>query len=160
MRKLWHVLGWYEDTCNIILDHHQKFHEIDFPIHIVVSFLQWKLFLPKSVFFAFCFLPDAFYINVEPKLMMPEAVNDVCMPSPCFHERIFSSKFVNNISLVGMSWRYKFIGWYKNIALKMSLSPAKKSGNSFNFYLQKSIAWWEPALSPLFYKYAMNEEIY
>ena len=44
-------------------------------------------------------------INVEPKLTMPEAVNDVCMPSLCFHERIFSSKFVDNISLVGMSWR-------------------------------------------------------
>ena len=44
-------------------------------------------------------------INVEPKLTMPEAVNDVCMPSLCFHERIFSSKFGDNISLVGMSWR-------------------------------------------------------
>ena len=44
-------------------------------------------------------------INVEPKLTMQEAVNDVCMPSLCFHERIFSSKFGDNISLVGMSWR-------------------------------------------------------
>ena len=65
--------------------------------------------------------------------MMPEAVNDIYMPSLCFHERIFASKFGDNISLVGMSWRWKFIGRYKNIALKMSLSP----GNSFNFYLQK-----------------------
>ena len=48
-------------------------------------------------------------INVEPKLTMPEAVNDVCMPSLCFHERIFSSKFGDNISLVGMSSGYKFI---------------------------------------------------
>ena len=77
----------------------------NFPIHLVLSFLQCKFFLPKSVFFAFCFLPDAFYIDVEPKLMMPEAVNDVCMPSFCFYEKIFSSKFGDNISLVGMSWR-------------------------------------------------------
>ena len=73
--------------------------------------------------------------------MMPEAVNDVCMPSVCFHERIFSSKFGDNISLVWMSWQYKFIGRYKNIALKMLLSP----GNSLNFYLQKSITRWEPS---------------
>ena len=59
----------------------------------------------KSVFFIFYFLVEALYIDVEPKLMIPEAVNDVCMPSPCFHERIFSSKFGDNISLVGMSWR-------------------------------------------------------
>ena len=26
----------------------------------------------------------------------------------------------------------------------MSQSPGKKSGDSFNFYLQKSIARWEP----------------
>ena len=50
-------------------------------------------------------LPDVFYIDVEPKLMIPEAVNDVCMSSLCFYERIFSSKFGDNISLVGMSWR-------------------------------------------------------
>ena len=45
------------------------------------------------------------YIDVGPKLMIPEAVNDVCMPSLCFHERTFSSKFGDNISFVGMSWR-------------------------------------------------------
>ena len=55
-------------------------------------------------------LPDVFYIDVEPKLMIPEAVNDVCMSSLCFYERIFSSKFGDNLSLVGMSWRQKFIG--------------------------------------------------
>ena len=49
--------------------------------------------------------PDAFYIDVESKLMMPEAENDVCIPSLCFHERIFSFKFGDNISLVGISWR-------------------------------------------------------
>ena len=76
-------------------------------------------------------------INVEPKLTMPEAVNDVCMPSLCFHERIFSSKFGDNISLVGMSWRYRYADRYKNIALKILLSPGNKSGDSFNFYLQK-----------------------
>ena len=26
----------------------------------------------------------------------------------------------------------------------MLLSPGNKSGNSLNFYLQKSITWWEP----------------
>ena len=35
-------------------------------------------------------------------------------------------KFDDNISLVGMSWRYKVMGRYKNIALKMSLSPGNK----------------------------------
>ena len=45
------------------------------------------------------------YIDVGPKLMIPVAVNDVCMPSLCFHERIFPSKFGDNISFVGMSWR-------------------------------------------------------
>ena len=50
-------------------------------------------------------LSDVFYIDVEARLMMPEAVNDVFMPSLCFCERIFSSKFGDNISLVGMSWR-------------------------------------------------------
>ena len=115
MRILWPVLDSYEDTCNSTLDHRSKVHEKDFPIHLVLSFLQRKFFLPKSVFFAFCFLPDAFYIDVETKLMMPEAVNDICMPSFCFHERIFSTKFGDNISLVGMSWRYKFIGRYMEI---------------------------------------------
>ena len=37
--------------------------------------------------------------------MMPEAVDGVCMPSICFHEKKFSSKFGDNISLVRMSWR-------------------------------------------------------
>ena len=45
---------------------------------------------PEAYFFFFFFFPDAFYIGVEPKLMMPEAVNDVCMPSLCFHEKKFS----------------------------------------------------------------------
>ena len=35
-------------------------------------------------------------------------------------------KFDDNISLVGMSWRYKVMGRYKNIALKMPLSPGNK----------------------------------
>ena len=74
---------------NNTLDHHLKVHGKGFSIHLVPSFLQWKFFLPKSVFFGFCFLPDAFYIDVGPKSMMPEAVNNVCMPSLCFHERIF-----------------------------------------------------------------------
>ena len=43
-------------------------------------------------------LSDVFCIDVEPKLMTPEAVNDVCMPSLCFYERIFSSRFGDNIS--------------------------------------------------------------
>ena len=100
----------------------------------------------KSVFFTFCFLVEALYIDVEPKLMMPEAVNDVCIPSLCFHEIIFSSKFVDNISLVGMCWRQKFIGQYKNTPLKMSLSPGNKSGNRFNFYLENSVTLWKPSL--------------
>ena len=55
----------------------------------------------------FCFLfffPDAFYIDLETKLMMPEAVSDVYLPFLCFHEIIFSSKLGDNIKLVGMSW--------------------------------------------------------
>ena len=59
----------------------------------------------KSVFFIFCFLVEALYIDAEPKLMMSEAMNDVCIPCLCFHEIIYSSKFVDNISLVGMYWR-------------------------------------------------------
>ena len=78
--------------------------------------------------------------------MMPEAVNDVSMPSLCFHKRIFFCKFGDNIILVGMSWQYKFIGQYKDIALKMLPSPENKSGDNFNICLQKSIAWWEPSL--------------
>ena len=80
-------------------------------------------------------------------IQMPEAVNDVYMPSLCFHQRIFSSKFGDNISLVEMNWRKKFIGRYKNNTLKMSLSPGNQSGDSFNFHLQKRIARWEPSLS-------------
>ena len=80
------------------------------------------------------------------KKCFPNEVQNVCMTSLCFHDRIFSSKFGGNISLVGMSWQSKCIGRYKNIALKMSLSPGNKSGDSFNFYLQKSIAQWEPSL--------------
>ena len=82
---------------------------------------------------------------------MPEAGNDVCMPSLCFHENIFSSKVGDNISLVGMSWR--FIGRYKNITLKMSLWPGNKS---FNFYLQKSIAWGEPSLRQSIFLYVSD----
>ena len=33
----------------------------------------------------------------------------------------------------------------------MSLFPNNKSGDSFNFYLQKSIAWWEPSLKDGFH---------
>ena len=50
-----------------------------------------------------------------------------------------------------MSWRYKFLGRYKNIALKMSLSLGNKSDDSFNLYLQKSIARWEPSFSEVFF---------
>ena len=64
-----------------------------------------KSVLPQKPLFCFLFFPDAFYIDVETKLMIPEAVNDVYLPSLCFHERIFSSKLGDNISLVGMSWR-------------------------------------------------------
>ena len=31
--------------------------------------------------------------------------DNVCIPSLCFPDRIFSSKFADNISLVGMSWQ-------------------------------------------------------
>ena len=129
-----------------------------FTISPFTSFFSFFIssFLPKSVFFGFCFLPDAFYIDVEPKLMMSEAVNDVCMSSLCFQERSFSSKFGDNISLVGMSWRQTFIGRHKNIALKMSLSPGNKSGDSFNFYLQKSIARWEPSFNRYFSRVHIN----
>ena len=69
----------------------------------------WKsvksVLTPKRVFLLFVFFPDAFYIDVETKLMMPEAVNDVYLPSLCFHERFFSCKLGDNISLVVMSWR-------------------------------------------------------
>ena len=64
-----------------------------------------KSVLTQKRLFCFLFFPDAFYIDVETKLMIPEAVNDVYLPSLCFHERIFSSKLGDNISLVGMSWR-------------------------------------------------------
>ena len=63
-----------------------------------------KSVLTQKRLFCFLFFPDAFYIDVETKLMIPEAVNDVYLPSLCFHERIFSSKLGDNISLVGMSW--------------------------------------------------------
>ena len=83
---------------------------------------------------------------------MPEAMNDVCMSSLCFHVIIFYSNFSDNISLVGMSWKQKFIGLYKNIALKTSLLPGNKSSDSFNFYLQKSITRWEPSFNiPRYY---------
>ena len=41
-----------------------------------------------------------------------------------------------------MSWQYKFNGRYKNIVLKMSLSPGNKWDDGFNF---QSIARWEPS---------------
>ena len=64
---------------------------------------QWKVFTPKSVFFALYFLPDAFCIDLEPKLMMPEAVNDVCMPSLCFHEREF---FLLSLVIITVWWEW------------------------------------------------------
>ena len=75
-------------------------------------------FLTKSVFFGFCFLPDAFYIDVEPKLMMSEAVNDVCMSSLCFHKRSFSSKFGDNIV-----W-WEWVG-DRNLLGDIKISPRK-----------------------------------
>ena len=92
----------------------RKFTEKIFPFTSFFPFFSENLSYPKI---AFCFLPDVFYIDVEPKLMMPETVNDVCMSYLCFHERIFSSKFGDNISLMGMSWRHKFIGRYMEISL-------------------------------------------
>ena len=50
-----------------------------------------------------------------------------------------------------MSWRYKFLGRYKNIALKMSLSLG--SDDSFNLYLQKSIAGGNQALVKYFFEF-------
>ena len=69
-----------------------------------------KSVLTQKRLFCFLFFPDAFYIDVETKLMIPEAVNDVYLPSLCFHERIFSSKLGDNISLVEMSWRRSLLG--------------------------------------------------
>ena len=111
------VLDSYEDTCNSTLDHRLKAHEKDFPIHFVLSFLQWKLFLPKSVFFAFCFLPDALYIDVEPKLMMSDAVNDVCMLTFCFHESLVIIsvwwEWVGDRNFLGDIWKYRL----ENVAI-------------------------------------------
>ena len=64
-----------------------------------------------------------------------------------FSRKNFSSKFGDNISLVGMSWGQKFTWRLKNIALKMLLLPGNKSGDSFNFCLQKCIVRWEPSLT-------------
>ena len=64
-----------------------------------------KSVLTQKLLFCFFFFSDAFYIDVETKLLMPEAVNDVYLPSLCFHEITFSSKLGDNISFVGMSWR-------------------------------------------------------
>ena len=83
----------------------RKFTKKIFPFTSFFPFFSENVSYPKASFLLFFFLPDVFYINLEPKLMMPEAVNDVCMPSLCFHKRIFSSKFGDNVSLVGMSWQ-------------------------------------------------------
>ena len=94
--------------------------------------------IPKSAFFAFCFLLDAFCIDVEPKLMIPEAVSDVCMPS------------LLSLVIISVRWEWvgdRKIGRFKNIAFKMSLLPENKSGDSFNFYLQKNIVWCESSLN-------------
>ena len=71
----------------------RKFTKNILPFISFFPFFNENISYPKASFFAFCFIPDAFYIDVEPKVMMPEAMNDVYMLSLCFHERIFSSKF-------------------------------------------------------------------
>ena len=64
-----------------------------------------------------------------------------------FSRKNFSSKFGDSISLVRMSELAIELYWaIQNIALKMSLSPGYKCGDSFNFHLQKSIARWESRL--------------
>ena len=73
-----------------------------FPFTSFFPFFSEIFFLPKSVFFASRFLPDAFYIDVEPKLMIPEAVNDVCMLSLCFHEIIFLLSLV----IISVCWEW------------------------------------------------------
>ena len=65
--------------------------ELD-PEHGKVVEQLWKSV--KSVvnqkrLFCFLFFPDAFYIDVETKIMMSAAVNNVYLPSLCSHERIF-----------------------------------------------------------------------
>ena len=80
--------------------------ELD-PEHGKVVEQLWKSV--KSVvnqkrLFCFLFFPDAFYIDVETKIMMSAAVNNVYLPSLCSHERIFSSKLGDNISLVWWEW--------------------------------------------------------
>ena len=105
---------------------------------------QWKFFSPKSVFFALYFLLDAFSIDLEPKLMMREAVNDMCMPSLCFHEREF---FLLSMVIISVWWDW--VG-DRNLLGDIKILPWKcryRLGIKFNFYLQKSIARWEPSFS-------------
>ena len=62
--------------------------------------------------------PEAFYINVEPKLMMPEAENDVCMPSLCFHEIIF----LLSLEILSIWWEW---AGDRNLLGDVKISPWK-----------------------------------
>ena len=62
--------------------------------------------------------PDAFYIDVEPKLMMPEAENDVCMPSLCFHEF-----FLLSLEVISVWWEWVGV---RNLLGNTKISPWKR----------------------------------
>ena len=53
----------------------------------------------------FCFLFSSGRLLHQRRTKANHARRRVCMPSICFHERICSSEFRDNISLVAMIWR-------------------------------------------------------
>ena len=92
----------YEQLSELVKMHLYNKQEKDFKKEKVEQRARKEIVKERDLEYG---LPNVLYIDVEPKLMMPEAVSDVCIPSPCLYERIFSSKFGDNICLVGMSWR-------------------------------------------------------
>ena len=78
----------------------RKFTKKIFPITSFFPFFSENVSYPKASFLFFVFYLMSSTFDVEPKLMIPEAINNVCMPSLCFQEITFSSKLGDKISLV------------------------------------------------------------
>ena len=127
-------------TVIVLLIINRKFTKKIFPFTSFFPFFSDNFSYPKA---SFRFLSSSWSLLHRRRTK----ANDARSSERSLHAiSLFSSNFGNNISLVRMSWKWTFIGRYKNIALKMWLSPGNKSGDSFDFYLQKSIARWEPSL--------------
>ena len=92
----------YEQLSELVKMHHCLYNKQEKYLKKEVKQRAWKE-IAKELDLKYG-LPDVFYIDVAPKLMMPEAVSDVCM-----HLFVFTKEFFF-LSLVIISVWWEWVG--------------------------------------------------